>query len=448
MNLVQKFYNYVTTKKSRTFSVILKAYNGITQWMEEDLENYAKEGYKKNVYVYSAIRAVSKSFSSVSWGMFTRPQNAKEDLKKIFSDPIVSLVEQPNPFESGITFRANLITHLMIYGNAYIEEITPRGEGKAPKELYLLRPDRIEIVPAETKTKGLVNKYIYRVGGYEREIAADKILHLKYLDPLNDFYGMSPIQAAGLAIDQNNLSKNWNIDILNNGGMPNGSLSTEEVLTDEQFESVSAQMRDYSTNKRGQTLILEGGLKYERFSMSAEDMGFVNATKMSAREISIVFGVPPEILGDSTNKTYNNYTQARKAFYEETIIPLLQYFEEEFGNWLMKKFGYSKDSFVFTYNKEDIEAIQEDINVKWEKANNSYFLTLNEKRNLVGYDDEENGEIFLFPNNFTIVTDLKDVQKLQTQLDQTKEKLQQNQKEKEVIEGGDDNDNKKGTDST
>jgi HK97 family phage portal protein len=425
LNTFKRVKNYFLDAKSRTFSVILNSYSGMIQWVDANFDTLVNDGYKKNVYVYSAIRAVSKSFSSVSWGLYLQPQTPQEDLKRVFQDPILDLMNRPNPFESGLVFRFNLMTHLLIYGNAYIEEITPNRAGAkaVPKELYLLRPDRVQIVPSMNPSKGLIKEYIYEVNGLKRIIPADKILHLKYNDPDDDFYGFSPIKAAGLAIDQNNLAKGWNIDILNNGGMPNGSLSTSDGLTEDQFRDVEAQMKSYNTNKRGQTLILQGGLKYERFSMSAEDMGFVNATKMSAREICIVFGVPPEILGDSTNKTYNNYAQARKAFYEETIIPELDRFEEEFCSWLIAKFNYSARKYKLTYNKEDIEAIQEDVNIKWEKANSSYFLTLNEKRNLVGYDDVDNGEVFLVPNNFTVVTELKDLTAIQDSLDKVASKL-------------------------
>ena len=412
-NVKNKVNSYLAERKSRTLGVILRYYHGMTQWIKENQKLYVDEGYKKNVYVYAAINAIARSTSSVSWDLYQKPMNPNDDLKKIYNSDIMKLFERPNPFESRRTFLYNIIAHLHIYGNAYIEEVSPRG--KVPKELYLLRPDRITIKPAMVPGKGTVKSYIYNFNGEEKPISSDKILHLKLFDPDDDFFGMSPIQAAGMSVDQNNLSKSWNIDILNNGGMPNGSLSTNESLTEDQFESVEAQMKEYSNTKRGQVLILQGGLKYERFSMTAEDMGFVNATKMSAREISIAFGVPPEILGDSTNKTYNNYTQARKAFYEETILPLLELLEQELGHWLLEKFGYDPNLMLFTYNKEDIEAIQEDINVKWEKANNSYFLTLNEKRNLVGYEDIEGGEVFMVPNTFTTVTDLKDLEENQQQ---------------------------------
>jgi HK97 family phage portal protein len=407
MKLFDKAMKYVGKMKSRTFTAVLNTYNGVTQWADAKNEVYAKEGYEKNVYVYSAIRSVAKSVSSPHWDMYERPTDTKGDLKKIFGHPASNLMERPNPFESGVTFRTNLMTYLQIYGNAYIEEVSSRGE--APKGLYLLRPDRVSIDPAVVKSnKGVISHYIYTVNGVETYIPAEKILHIKYINPLDDFFGLSPVKAAGLAIDQNNLTKGWNIDILNNGGMPSGSLSTEHELSEEQFNDVSSQMAGYSADKRGSILVLEAGLKFERFSMSAEDMSWVHATKMSAREISIVFGVPPEILGDSTNKTYNNYTQARKAFYEETVIPTLDWIESELGYWLIKKFKLDPHKYIFSYNKEDIQAIQEDRMAIYEKANSSYFLTLNEKRNLVGFDDVENGEVYLVPNTLSVVKDLNE----------------------------------------
>ena len=422
MSIINKISNLFNKTKSRTFGVILQTYSGVTQWVDETFKIYAKEGYDKNVYVYSAIRAKSKAIANVSWSVFKKPENAKDDLKKQFNHPIEKLINNPNPYESRFSFISKVEEQLDIFGNCYIEMLT--STSKKTRELYILRADRMSITPNADKRNGLVKEYIYRAEGYDKVIKAKNILHLKRHNPLDDLYGLSPIQVAGMAIDQNNLTKNWNIDILKNGGMPSGYLKTEHPLTDEQVDNLKAQLATYNTTEaRGKNLVLEAGLSFDRFSMSSEDMAWVQASKMSAREISIVFGVPPEILGDSTNKTYNNYTQARKAFYEETIIPELEYLTQEIGNWLLKEFEMNNSEYTVTYNKGDIEAIIEDRVMLWDKANASHFITLNEKRNLVGYDDDENGEIYLIPTDVVVVDNLKDLVKLQKQIAELEQTL-------------------------
>jgi len=442
MSILNKVTGMFKNTKSRTFGAILKVYSGVTQWVDDTFKVYSEEGYNKNIYVYSAIRAKSKSIANVSWSVFKKPETAKEDLKKIFNHPIENLLNNPNPYESRFSFISKLEEQLDIFGNCYVEMKTSTS-GKT-REMYILRADRVSITPSIDKRNGIVKEYVYRAEGYERKIHAKYILHLKRHHPLDDLYGLSPVQVAGLAIDQNNLTKEWNIDILKNSGMPSGYLKTDHPLTDEQVNSLKAQLDAYNSVDRGKNLVLEAGLSFDRFSMTSEDMSWIQASKMSAREISIVFGVPPEILGDSTNKTYNNYTQARKAFYEETVIPELEYLTQELGNWLLKEFGLDNTQYIVTYNKGDIEAIIEDRMMLWEKAKESHFITFNEKRNLVGYDDVENGEIYMIPNTFTIVKNLDDLVQVKEEIAKIENNLQSTSDED--MEGNDDIDDEEGDD--
>lgn len=391
-NLIRKFV------KSESFGVLLNYYHGQEQINTKNYENYTKESYKKNPYAYTAIKIISRCFARVDWLVYTKQINKHDKRDEIENHPLSILLNNPNKYESGYQLRLKWITDLLLTGNVYMEKVSlMTGQDKRPKELYLLRPDRVTITPGLTRDEYIKN-YIYRLGGMEYIYTPDKIRHTKFYDPLDDFYGMSPIEASASSIDLNNLARDWNKATLNGGGQPSMVLSSKGNLTKEQKDRLEARMREKANSQKGVPWVLEGGLDMKEMQMSAIDMAWVDASKLSAREICIVYGVPPEIMGDSANKTYNNYKESRKALYEETIIPYLEMYRDELNSWLTPLFG---DNVMLDYDAASIEALQEDAEVLWKQAQNSDFITIDEKRNLLGYDDlkDGKGDVILVPIN-------------------------------------------------
>jgi len=129
-------------------------------------------------------------------------------------------------------------------------------------------------------------------------------------------------------------------------------------------------------------------------SVSPKDMDWLEGMKLSAREIAIGFGVPPELIGDTANKTYSNYREARKAFYTETVLPLMDWFRDHLNAWLVRKFG---DDLWLDYDRDEIEALQEDRQAVWERLIRADWLTINEKRRAVGYEEIPGGDVILAP---------------------------------------------------
>jgi phage portal protein BeeE len=128
-------------------------------------------------------------------------------------------------------------------------------------------------------------------------------------------------------------------------------------------------------------------------------MAWLEGLKFSGREIAIAFGVPPELIGDNSNKTYSNYGEARMAFYLETVLPLMDFLRDELNNWLTPLYG---DSYYLDYDRDEIEAIQEDRKEVWSRANKSFasgLLTKNEAREMIGYESVEGGDEFKEANS-------------------------------------------------
>jgi len=211
-------------------------------------------------------------------------------------------------------------------------------------------------------------------------------------NPVNDWYGMSPIEAGSYAIDQNNEAMNWMQALLQNSARPSGALTVKDsgTLSDENFNRLKAQIEEqYSgSSNAGRPMLLEGGLDWQQMGLSPTDMGIIEAKFSSARDVALAFGVPPQLLGIPGDNTYSNYAEARLAFWEDTALPLLQMIVNDWNAWLGSIYGVEIKADV-----DSIPAIAEKRLSMWQMADQSRDLTINERRALKGYGPIDGGDV-------------------------------------------------------
>lgn len=381
----------VLHKHSQASSLI--AYNTVGRpvWTPKRYETLSEEGYRKNVIVYRSVNLISRGIASVPWRLYA----GKQELTK---HPLLSLLQAPSPREAGSCFMETLTSYLLLSGNAYVESVLS-SEGRVV-ELHPLRPDRIKIVPGRG---GGILGYDYTVNGQTHRLkdrhknGFDRVLHLKLFHPLNDWYGMSPIEAAACSIDQHNTVAGHNLALLQNGGRPSGALvlgkgDEDNPLTEEQRHDLRNSLKDlYEGNKNaGRVLILEGNFRWQEMGLSPRDLDFVEGKKISAREIAQAYGVPPMLVGVPGDATFANYREARYHLWEDTILPLLDHMIDEFNTWLVPQFG---SSLKLNYDIDGIPALAPRREEAWSKFSKATFLTINEKRQAMGYPPLKDGDV-------------------------------------------------------
>ena len=166
--------------------------DGQPVWTPRDYAQLAREGYQRNAVFYRAVNEVARSAASVPWKLM-------DGENEIDAHPLLDLLRKPNPLMGKAEFIEAVLGYLMIAGNSYIEG-APDDTTQPPAELWPLRPDRMTVVPSAGTS--LPQAYVYEVGGRKQTWRADPdtgasaILHIKTFHPLDDFYGMSPIEAA------------------------------------------------------------------------------------------------------------------------------------------------------------------------------------------------------------------------------------------------------------
>jgi HK97 family phage portal protein len=365
-------------KASRVQSAIALCVAGRAVWTPRDYAALSREGFQKNAIVHRAVRLVSEAAAAL-------PLVLKSGDRELSGHPLLTLLARPNAREGGQRFLESLYGHLMVSGNAYVEAVSLDG---APHELYALRPDRMRVVP---DADGWPGAYEYSVGtqnvrfAIHDDDAPAPILHLTLFHPADDHYGLSPMEAAATALDIHNAAGAWNKALLDNAARPSGALVVGgATLTDAQFDRLKGELEaNYQgAGNAGRPLLLEGGLDWRPLSLSPKDMDFVEAKAAAAREIALAFGVPPLLLGLPGDSTHANYAEANRAFYRQTVIPLVKRTAESLSHWLAPAYG---EELLLEPDLDAIEALADERESLWRRVSAAAFLSDDEKREAVGY---------------------------------------------------------------
>jgi HK97 family phage portal protein len=373
-------------KASATASLFAVHHTGQPVWSPRDYAAFAREGYARNPIVYRAVRMISEAASSVPLRLF-------EAGAEVSDHPLLCLLAQPNAAACGPDMLEDWYGYLLIAGNAYMEAVSVGGE---VRELHVLRPDRMKIVPG---TDGWPEAYEYSANGLTTrfrqmpEEGVRPILHMALFNPSNDYYGMSPIEAASTAIDLHNAASNWNKALLDNAARPSGALvyASGGHMTEEQFARLKAELESnyQGTLNAGRPMLLEGGLDWKTMSLSPQEMDFIEAKHAAAREIALALGVPPMLLGIPGDNSYANYAEANRVFWRQTVLPLATRTAKALTGWLGPQFGERLD---LRPALDRVDALSGDRAALWDRMQRADFLSVDEKRAAVGYGPLGAGE--------------------------------------------------------
>lgn len=387
-------------KDSRARTAIAFHQLGQPQMSPRNYDNFSREGYQKNVIAFRAVTGIASAAKGIPWILFSKRGSRKIQLDE--HELLTLLNIRPNPLQGGAAFRESIVAYYFIAGNSFIE--ATRANSGPPRELWSLRPDRFQIVPG---ARGLPQEYRFRAGGKEIIFPVDQIrgdspiLHLKTFHPLNDWWGMSPIEAAASSIDQHNESGIWNLALLQNKATPSGALIVQQSdanpsgkLESETFTKLKAEIKDKFSGSRnaGVPLLLEGGLDWKEMSISPKDMDWLKGRNVSARDVALAFGYPPILLSIQGDSTFANVKEARLALYEDTVLPTMDFIRDEFNNWLVPAFG---DDLFLDYDRDGIPALAIKRAAVFERVNKANFLTFNEKREATDFEPVEGGDVIL-----------------------------------------------------
>lgn len=367
---------------------------------------FARDGYSKNSTVFRCVHLISTNASGIKWSVYKKKKDASGKKIELTDHPLKKLLERPNPMQGQSSFIEAVVAYLAITGNSYIEQAGPNKNGP-PTELWPMRPEFVKIVPA---ISGFPAQYRFVYSSETRVFDCDfmkgiiPILHMKTFNPLDIWFGLSPMEAALLNVDQLNAANRWNLALMQNSASPSGIMTVEQTtsnpngsLSDDKFKNLKKQIDESyaGATKAGRIMLLEGGLKWQSIALSPKEVEWLSGKEVTVKDICNVFGVPALMLGYG-DATYANYEEARQAFYEDTIIPMMNFLQTELNNWLAPKF---EDDVEIGYDADNIGPLVEKREKKYTSLQTVNFLTQNEKRAAVGYDEKPGWDVFVIGSN-------------------------------------------------
>ena len=365
------------------------------RWTKWTGKNAVDEGYKASVWVYATINKKARAAASVPWYVYKK--NAKGEYERIENHPLQLLIDKPNPFTSRNNMVERMIMQLELAGNALHHVVTIGG---VPVELWNIMPDQIKPIPHETK---FIENYKYtgKTNTSENiQVPAKDIIHHMYLDPSNPYWGIAPLQVAAKTVDTDVEAVSWNKVALQNRAVTDGAFTIQNPLTTQQYQELRQQIREQHQGAQNARTpwILGGGAQWNQMSLSPADMDFINGRRMTREDICAVFSVPPPLVGILDKANYANMQEARRVFWLDTVIPLLDDLKESFNRSLTPLFG---EDVELDYDTSSVDALAENVNEKIDAANKLWgmglpFNAINNRLDL-GFDEVEGGDIGYLP---------------------------------------------------
>ena len=271
--------------------------------------------------VYSCVRILAESVAGLPLHVYERTANGSKSTKP--SHPLYRLLhDEPNREMTSFVFRETLMSHLLLWGNAYAQIIRD-GRG-FPIALYPLLPDRMAV--DRNESGDLV--YTYQSDKGQVKLRRENILHIPGLG-FDGLIGYSPIAMAKNAVGLALATEDYGATFFANGANPGGVLEHPGVIKPEQAdrlrESWQSQFGGANAHK---VAVLEEGLKFHQMSIPPEQAQFLETRKFQINEIARIFRVPPHMVGDLEKSSFSNIEQQSLEFVKYTLDPWVVRWEQ------------------------------------------------------------------------------------------------------------------------
>ena len=309
---------------------------GERTWGLPHKENYQELVDEYRSWSYACVNRNAFSVARVKLCLYKITYDAKgqESLDKIHDHPFLELIKAVNPFSNTFELMTLTQTYLELTGNCYWW--IPRNDLGIPYMIWVMPSQWVKIVPSAEK---FIAGYVLQVPSKGVPIPFDEedVIHFKYPNPNNLFYGTGPTNAAVFGVGLNKEIKSWGINFFRNNANPSGVLMAKNGLNEEGFKRLKTQWNEKyrGTANAGKMAFLEGDLTYQQIGSNIRDSRFEEVSKDIRDEILAIYGVPASKLGlvedvNRANADANDYT-----YQKDTILPRLTLIQEKLNEKLI-----------------------------------------------------------------------------------------------------------------
>ncbi len=392
-------WNVLAGKASATGPLVSAWVQGQPVWTPRRYDQLADEAFTRNIVAFACVDLIARSVGSLRLMPFKGERELPED------NPLARLIRRPNPMQGTSRWLHSTVAWHCLTGNSYIEAVPTiaPGRGSSPVgELWCLRADRMKIIPGPN---GMPEAYRYSVPAGDKDFPVNivngrsMVLHLKDFHPLDDWYGLSPVEVAARWIDLDNAATTMNYHLMKNGANPSGIFSYKGSMQPAQFESAEKNIRDKWSGviNAGRPILLPGEWSFQRVTETLRDMEWTEGMREAGRRICAAWGVPHVLIipGEST---YNNRESGRLELWEHTVLPLADLMLGDIVPWL--QWLFDDERLAVKYDRDSIPALEARRIAKREgiiELHKEKIITKNEAREALDYDAVEGGDEFPDP---------------------------------------------------
>lgn len=388
-------------------------------WNRENDESYITQGYQKNATIYSLINLITKAASTIPFQVYEKTSEndykrykaltsgimdaasiqkasilQKKALVELQDTELHKILERPNPAQSYNAWLTELIAFGKLTGNRYIYGIGPDTGANVGKftELYVMPSQVMEII-----SNGImepVSQYKLEYNG-TKYIDASEICHIKDFNPYYDgtgshLYGQSPLQAGLRSLTTNNEAVQTGVKYLQNQtarGLLTSEMGDINEVQAQQLKDKFRRQHQGSDNA-GDIIITPNKMSWINFGLNASDISLIAQYNASIKDLCNIYNVPVQLLNNTDSSSYNNMKEAKKALYQNAVIPELIKIKDELNRWLAPKYG---DKLCIEFDFSVIPELQEETDKVVDQLSKAWWITPNEKRAAMNYGkDEEN----------------------------------------------------------
>ena len=357
--------------------------------------------------VYSCVRILAEAVAGLPLHLYRYKEGGGKE--KATDHPLYLLLhDEPNPEMSSFVFRETLMTHLLLWGNAYAQVIR-NGKGEVIA-LYPLMPNKMSVdrdengqlyytytrAPEEAKTADL-GRVILR--------PAD-VLHIPGLG-FDGLVGYSPIAMAKNAIGLAIATEEYGAKFFANGAAPSGVLEYPGTFKDPNRVREAWQSQFGGSSNSGKIAVLEEGMKYTPISISPEQAQFLETRKFQINEIARIFRIPPHMIGDLEKSSFSNIEQQSLEFVKYTLDPWVIRWEQSIARTLLNP--DEKQTYFVKFNLEGL--LRGDYASRmngYATARQNGWMSANDIRELENLDripPEMGGDLYLINGNMLPLQD-------------------------------------------
>ncbi len=377
---------------------------------------YASSGKRVNertsmqmTAVYACVRVLSEAIASLPLQLYQYTENGGKE--KAVDHPLYFLLhDEPNPEMTSFVFRETMMTHLLLWGNAYVQVIR-NGRGQVIA-LYPLMPDRMVV---DRDDKGRLY-YEYTISDDDAKtikskdstvrLSPEDVLHIPALG-FDGLVGYSPIAMAKNAIGLSIAAEEYGSKFFANGANPSGVLEHPGTLKDPTKVRESWQDTFGGSQRAGKVAVLEEGMHYTPISISPNEAQFLETRKFQIDEIARIFRIPPHMIGDLEHATFSNIENESLNFVKYSLDPWVCRIETALNRRLLSE--NEKGTYFFKFNVDGL--MRGDYQSRMEGyavARQNGWMSCNDIRNLEQLSpisDEEGGNLYLVNGNMVPLKD-------------------------------------------